>query len=97
MHVFRGADAAADGEGHETMGGGALDHVDHRGASMGAGGDVKKDHFVRALIVVADGEFHGIADVAQATFLGATKLDTPGDLSGVNIKTGNNAFGQHEF
>jgi len=33
-HVFDGADAAADGERHEALGGCAFDDVDHGGASV---------------------------------------------------------------
>ena len=59
----------------------AFDDVDHRGAAVGAGGDVEENHFVRALLVVAEGEFDGVADIAQAALLGAAKLDAARDLA----------------
>ena len=38
-------------------------------AAVRGGGDVEEHHFVRALLVVAQREFDGIADVAQAARL----------------------------
>ena len=43
---------------------------------MRGGGDVEKDHFVRALLIVAEGEFDGVADVAKFARLGLAELDT---------------------
>jgi len=95
VHVLSGADAAADGERHETLRGGALDDVDHRGAAMRAGGDVEENHLVRALVIVTQGQLHGIADIAQPALLGAAELDAAGDFSVMNVETGNDTFCQH--
>jgi hypothetical protein len=48
-----------------------------------------------ALLVVAQGEFHGVADIFQAAFFGDAKLDTAGDLAGVNVETRNDTFCNH--
>ena len=95
VHVLDGADAAADGQGHETLVGGALDDLDHGGAAMRAGGDVEEDHFVGALLVVAEGQFDGVADVAQFAGFGLAELDAAGDFAVMHIQTRNNAFCQH--
>ena len=95
VHIVRGADAAADGERHEALLGGALDHVDHRCAAVRGRGDVEEDHLVGALRVVTQREFHGVADVSQAAFLGASELDSAGDFAVVNVKARNDTFSQH--
>ena len=95
MHVVVRANAAADGQRHETLRGGPFDHVDHRRAAVRARGDVEKDHFVRALVVVAERQFHRIADVAQPAFLGAAELHAARHFSIMNIEAGNDAFREH--
>ena len=94
-HVVHGLDAAADGERHEALVGGALDHLDHRAAAVRGGGHVEKDHFVRARLVVAEREFHRVADVAQAALFGHAELDAARDLAVVDVKTGNDTFCNH--
>jgi hypothetical protein len=59
------------------------------------GGDVEEDHFVRALLVVAEGEFHRVADIAQAALFGDAELDAARDLAGVDVKAWDDAFGNH--
>ena len=95
MHVFDGSDAAADGQRHETLVGRALDDIDHRGPAVGAGGDVEENHFVRALFVVAHGEFDGIADVAEFAGFGFAELDAASDLAVMDVETGNDSFCDH--
>ena len=95
IHVVHGLNAAADGERHETLVGGALDHVHHRGAAMRAGGDVKENHFVRALLVVAEREFHGVADVVQFAGLGFAELDAARDFAVVDVKARDDTFCNH--
>ena len=62
---------------------------------MRAGGDVEEDHFVRALLVVAEREFHRVADVAQFARLGFAELDAARDLAGVDVETRNDTFCNH--
>ncbi|MGC3989509.1 MAG: hypothetical protein QM796_07495 [Chthoniobacteraceae bacterium] len=95
-HVIHGANAAADGEWHEAAVRHALDHVDHRRPAMRGGGDIKEDHFIRALRIIANGQFHGIAHVAQFARLGFAELNPTGDLAVVDIETGNDAFIKHD-
>jgi len=87
-HVSDGADAAADGEGHEAGGGGAGDDVDHGFALFVGGGDVEEDEFVCALGVVDFGALHGITGVAEFEELGAFD-----DTAFFDVETGDDAFG----
>ena len=75
--------------------GGAFDDAHHGRPAMRGGGDVEEDHFVRALLVVAEREFHGVADVAQAALFGDAKLDAAGDLAVVDVEAGNDTFCDH--
>ena len=95
VHVVHGLDAAADGQRHEALVGGALNDVDHRGAAMRAGGDVEENHFVRALLVVAQGQFHGVADIAQFARLGFAELDAARDVAVMDVEARNDTFCNH--
>ena len=95
VHVLDRADAAADGQRHETLIRGPLDHIDHRGPSMRAGGDIEENHFIRALLVIAEGQFDGVADVAQFAGLGPAELHAAGNFAVMDIEAGNDTFGQH--
>ena len=59
------ADAAADRERDEDVVGGAPRELDDRVALLVRGGDVEEDELVRALGVVALGQLHRVAGVAQ--------------------------------
>ena len=52
-------------------------------------------HFVGTLLVVAHGEFDGVADIAEAARFGFAELDAAGDLAVVDIKTWNDASSEH--
>ena len=95
VHVFDGANAAADRERHEALVGGALNDVHHRSAAMSGGSDVEEDHFIGALVVVAAREFYRVADVAQLAGFGAAELNAAGDSSRVNVEAGNDSARQH--
>ena len=77
------------------MGGSAFDDINYRVAALGAGGDIEEDHLGGALIIVAEGEFHGVAHIAQATFFGAAELDAAGDFAIVNVEARDYTFSQH--
>jgi hypothetical protein len=64
-----------------------------RSAAVGAGGDVKEHHLVRALVVVTHRKLDRVPDVAQAAALGPAELHTASDLSVMDIKTGNDTPG----
>ena len=85
-HVGDGADAAAHGEGHEAAGGGFFHNIKNGAAPVGRGGDIEKDEFVRALVVIGDGAFHGIAGIAEFEESGAFNNTAP-----VDIKAGDDA------
>jgi hypothetical protein len=58
--------------------------------------DVEKHHLIRALVVVAHGQFDRVTDFAQAAGLGAPELHAAGHFSVVNVEAGDHTFGQHE-
>ena len=89
-NVRHAAHAAADGERNEHLPGDGFDHVQDGVALVRAGGDVQKRNFVRAFGVVAAGDFHRVARVAQFQ-----KLHALDHAACVDIQTGNDAFGQH--
>src|SRR5688572_18518520 len=62
---------------------------------MRAGGNIEEHHFVRALLVITNSEFHRISHVAELAGLSLAELHPAGDLSGMNIKAWNDTFGQH--
>ena len=62
---------------------------------MSAGGDIKKYHFVRALIVVPQGEFDWITHIPELSRLSSTKLNSSGDFSIMHIQAWNNSSCQH--
>src|SRR6185503_8158054 len=93
--VVDGANASADSQRHEALVRRALDDVHDGRPAMGAGRDVEKDHLIGPLFVVTDGQFHGVADVAKPAGLGASELHAAGHLPGVDIKTRNDATGEH--
>ena len=95
IHVLHGLDAATDGEGHEALVGGAFDHLHHRAASVRGGGDVEEHHLVRALLVVAQGEFHGVANVAQTALFGDAELDAASDVAVMDIQARDDTFCNH--
>ena len=61
-----GPDAAAHGQRNENLARGARHHVGHDFARIAGSGDVEKNQFVRALAVIALGQLHRIARIAQA-------------------------------
>ena len=66
--------------GMKTFAGGAGDHVDHGVASVTGRGDIEEHQFVGALLVIARGEFHGIAGVAQVDEVHAFDHASAGDI-----------------
>ena len=55
---------------------------------MSGGCDVEKDHFIRALLVVADREIDRIAHVTQLAGLSFAELNTARHVAIVNIEAG---------
>ena len=90
-HVGDGADAAAHGEGDENLFGDGAHHGHHSVAGVAAGGDVQEYQFVGAFLVVAGGQFGGVAGVAEVDEAGAFD-----HAAGVNIKAGDDAAGKHD-
>ena len=64
-HVVGRAHAPADGERDEDLLGGSGDHVVGRGALVDGGGHVEEGDLVRALFVVAAGEFDRVTGIAE--------------------------------
>ena len=75
--------------------GGAFDDIHHGAAAVGGGGDIEENHFIGSLFVVAEGEFHGVANIAEAAFFGNAELDTAGDLAVMDVQAGYDTFCDH--
>ena len=94
-HVLHGFNAAAHRQGHETFIGGPFDDIHHGLAPVRAGGDIEKNHFVSALLIVAHRQFNRVAHVSQFASLRLAKLDTPRDLAVMDVQARNNSFCNH--
>ena len=77
--------------GMKTLARGAGDQVGHDFARIARSGDVEEHQFVRALRVVALGQFHRIARVAQTD-----EIDAFHNAAGSDIETRNDSFRQHQ-
>src|SRR5439155_16882828 len=88
-HIGKAAHAAADGERNEDLGGHGLDHVQQHVALIGARGDVEKAKLVRALAVVAGGDLHRVAGVAQPD-----EVDTLDHAARGHVEAGDDALGE---
>src|SRR5690606_20358094 len=64
-NVGNGANATAHGQGNEHLLGDALDGVHGGVALLMGGGDVEEGDLVRALVVVAPGDLHRVAGIAD--------------------------------
>ena len=88
--VLDRAHAAADGQRHEALLGGAADDVVERVAPLVAGGDVEKAQFVGAFAIVEPRLRHRVAGIDQVD-----KVDALDDAPVLDIETGNDAHLQH--
>jgi hypothetical protein len=57
--------------------------------------DVKKNHLISALLVVAQRQLDGIPDIAQFTRLGFAEVNASRDLAGMNIQARYDTFRYH--
>jgi len=89
-HIGHFAHAATDGERNEHLRSDGLDDVQDQAAIVAGGGDVEEGQFVGALLVVATGDFHRVAGVAQ---LG--EVDALDHAAIGHVQAGNDAFGKH--
>src|SRR5690606_16506790 len=87
--VLHGAHAAAHGQRNEHLAGHALHGVQGGGAVVDTGGDVQEGDLVGALLVVAAGDLHRVAGVADVL-----ELDALHHAAVVHVEAGNDAFGQ---
>ncbi len=90
--VGHAADAPSDGERDEDLAGSSGDQIGHDFSRIARSRDVEKDQFVRALHVIAFGEFDWIAGIAQFE-----KIDAFNDASAGHVETGNDPFGEHQI
>ncbi len=81
------ADAAAHRQRDEHLPRGARDHVRHDFARVARGRDIEEHQLVGAFAVVAVGQFHRIARIAQVDEVDAFDHAAAGD-----VETGNDAF-----
>jgi hypothetical protein len=62
---------------------------------MRGGGDVKKNHLIRPLRIVADSQLDRVAHIFQAAGFSLAELDAAGDLSSMDIQAGDDTSGEH--
>ena len=84
------AHAAADGQRHEALLGGAAHHVVERVAIVGRGGDVEKAQLVGAFAVVEARLLDRIAGIDQID-----EIDALDDAAVLDVETGDDAHLQH--
>jgi hypothetical protein len=78
------------GQGDEHLAGHGLDDVQDQIPVVAGGGDVQEGELVGPLCVVARGNLHGIARVAQFH-----EIDPFDDPATGHVQAGNDAFGKH--
>src|SRR5579872_2691333 len=88
--ILHAANPAADRQRNENLASRACHHVDHDLARVAGRGDVQKHQLVGALLVVARGEFHRIARVAQPDEIHSLHHASAGD-----VETRNDALHEH--
>ena len=88
--VFDRADAAAHGERHENLLGGAADDIEHDIAAFVAGADIQKHQLVGAFLLVSRGHLDRIARIAKVDEVRALH-----HAPAVDIETGNHTLGEH--
>ena len=94
--------AAADGQGHEHVAGSLLKHLQHghvRQGEIPETGNVEKGDFIGPLFVVALGQGHRFAQIADVAFFAHIILVPLGDhqvtpVVGAHVQTGDDPFGQ---
>ena len=57
--------------------------------------NIKKNHFIGPLLIVAQRQFNRIAHIAKFTRFGFPKLDAAGDFAIMYVQTGNDTFCNH--
>ena len=90
--IIEGADAAADGEGHENLLGNAPDDIEHDRPAFVAGGDVEKNKFIGPVFLVTARDFDRIAGVAQIQ-----EIDPLDNAASLHVQAGDDAFGKHRL
>ena len=88
--VFGLAHAAAHGERHEALRGGAPHHIEHGAAIFVGGGDIEEAQFIGARRVIGLGGFNGIAGIAQVDEVHALH-----HAAILHVEAGNDAGFQH--
>ena len=63
---------------------------------MRAGRDVEEHHLIGPLLVVAEGQLHRIADVAQFPGLGLSEPDAARDLARMHVQARNDSLCYHD-
>ena len=89
--IVESADAAANSQRHEDHFRGPPDDVQQNLSLFMTGGDVEENEFVGPFLFIAGGNLHGVAGVAQIQ-----EIRPFDDSSAMNVKTGDNTFGQHK-
>ena len=88
-HIFNFTNAATDSQWNKYLRCNLLDNRDNRIAIIRTGGDVQKRYFISTGFVVAAGDTDRVACITNFK-----KFHSLDDSPGIDIKTGNNAFGK---
>src|SRR5438105_2747551 len=88
--IIDGSNAATNRQWNENFARCAPYNIDHGVALIGRSGDIEEYQLVRALFVIARGEFHGVAGIAQID-----EVHTFHYAAGGHVETRNDAFGKH--
>ena len=89
--VLDAADAATHGEGDEHLLRDVAHHLDGGVPTVRRRGDVEEDQLVGTFLVVAGGQFDGVARVAQLD-----EVDALDDATGVHVEAGDDPGDVHD-
>jgi len=87
--VLQCADATTHSQRNKHVLGDLLYRVDGSLATFMAGGDIQESNFIGSLLIVANGNFHGVTRIADID-----EVDTLDHTAVFDIQAGDNAFRQ---
>jgi hypothetical protein len=85
-HISDRANSSANRERHKTLVCRPFDYVNDRSAAVGACGNIEKDHFIGALVIITNRQLYRVAHVAEFSGFGFPELNATSDVAAVNIQ-----------
>jgi hypothetical protein len=64
---------------------------------MSSGGNIEENHLIGSLVVVAQRQFNGVADIAEFARFGFTKLDAAGYVAIMHVQARYHTFCYHGY